>query len=96
MSVLEAQAAGLAAVVGDVGAMSSIIRAPAGTLVKGGDAAAFRGAVAAYFRLSAKIRAAMSEAVSAKAWAFHDLPFATDQLDRVLEAAVARATKRRR
>jgi glycosyltransferase involved in cell wall biosynthesis len=96
MAVLEAQAAGLVAVVGDVGAMSSIVREPAGTLVKEGDAAAFRRAVAAYLGLPAEAHAAMSEAASAKAWAFHDLPFAAAQLGRVLAAAVARAKAGRR
>jgi hypothetical protein len=35
----------------------------------------------------------MSEAAAAKAWAFHDLPFAANQLGRVL--AAARSRKRR-
>jgi hypothetical protein len=38
----------------------------------------------------------MSEAASDKAWAFHDLPMAADQLDRVLRGAAARAQARRR
>jgi glycosyltransferase involved in cell wall biosynthesis len=91
MSVLEAQAAGLPAVVGDRGAISSIVATPhTGTLVKEGDAAAFRRAVAAHLRLPVEIRAAMSEAASARARAFHDLPFAADQLGRVLATARGR------
>jgi glycosyltransferase involved in cell wall biosynthesis len=94
MSVLEAHAAGLSAVVGDGGAISSIVAAPhTGTLVREGDTAAFRRAVAAHLRLPAEVRVAMSEAAAAKAWAFHDLPFAANQLGRVL--AAARSRKRR-
>lgn len=97
MAILEAQAAGLAAIAGDVGAAGSIVADPAtGTLVKEGDAAAFRHAVAAHLVFTGEIRAAMSDAASAKAGAFHDLPFAADQLDRVLRGAAARAKARRR
>lgn len=97
MAILEAQAAGLAAVVGDVGATSSIVADPyTGTLVREGDARAFGRAVAARLRLPAELRAEMAEAASAKAWAFHDLPIAADHLDRALRAAVARARARRR
>jgi glycosyltransferase involved in cell wall biosynthesis len=97
MAILEAQAAGLVAIVGDVGAAASIVADPyTGTLVREGDAAAFRRAVAAYFRLSEVLRVAMSETAFAKAWAYHDLPMAADQLDRVLRGAVARAQASRR
>jgi glycosyltransferase involved in cell wall biosynthesis len=97
MAILEAQAAGLPAVVGDVGAASSIVaHAYTGALVAEGNAAAFGRAVAAYLGLPAELRAAMAEAAFAKAWGLHDLPFASDQLDRVLRAAVARAKPRRR
>lgn len=97
MATLEAQAAGLPAVVGDVGAASSIVAdGHTGRLVAEGDAAAFRRAVAAHLALPAEIRAAMSDAAAAKAQAFHDLPFAADQLDRVLRAAAARAKAGRR
>lgn len=97
MAILEAQAAGLAAVVGDVGAAAAIVAEPhTGTLVREGDATAFRRAVAAYLRVPDALRAAMSEAASAKALAFHDLPIAADQLDRVLRAAAARAKVGRR
>lgn len=92
MAILEAQAAALPAVVGDVGAASSIVAdGHTGFLAAVGDAAAFRHAVAAYLDLSVERRAAMSDAAAAKACAFHDLPFAADQLDRVLRGAVARA-----
>lgn len=97
MAILEAQAAGLTGVVGDVGAASSIIADPyTGTLVREGDARAFRRAVAARLRLPAELRIEMAEAASGKTWAFHDLPFAAEQLDRVLRGAVARARARRR
>lgn len=97
MSILEAQASGLIAVVGDVGAAASIVAAPdTGMLVREGDAAAFRRAVAAMLRLPAALRAEMSEAASRKARAFHDLPMAADQLDRVLRGAAARAGAGRR
>ncbi len=97
MAILEAQAAGLVAIVGHVGAAASIVAEPhTGALVREGDAAAFRRAVAAYLRVPDVLRAAMSEAASAKAGAFHDLPFAAGQLDRVLRAAAARAKAGRR
>ena len=97
MAILEAQAAGLPAVVGDVGAASSIVAdGQTGFLVAAGDAAAFRRTVAAYLDLPKEIRAAMSDAAAAKAWAFHDLRFAADQIDRVLRSAAARARARRR
>jgi glycosyltransferase involved in cell wall biosynthesis len=97
MAILEAQAAGLVAIVGDVGAAASIVADRCtGTLAREGDAAAFRRAVAASLSVPAALRAEMSEAASDKAWAFHDLPMAADQLDRVLRGAAARAQARRR
>jgi glycosyltransferase involved in cell wall biosynthesis len=97
MAILEAQAAGLVAVVGDVGAAAAIVAAPyTGALVTEGDASAFRRAVAAYLRLPDVLRADMSETASAKARACHDLPMAADQIDRVLRGAVARAKAGRR
>ncbi len=97
MATLEAQAAGLAAVVGDAGAAGTIVAdGDTGILVRAGHVGVFRRAVGAYLGLAADARMAMSRAALAKTGAYHDLPFAAAQLDRALRAAAARAKTRRR
>ena len=97
MSILEAQATGLAAVTGDSGAIGTIVAdGESGTVVPEGDALAFRRAVAAYLGLPGAVREGISRGAVAKIGLFHDIRLAAEQLDRVLQGAVARAKKRRR
>jgi glycosyltransferase involved in cell wall biosynthesis len=96
MAILEAQAAGLPVVAGDVGAIGAIVaNGTTGTLAPEGDAAAFRRAVSGMLALSPAARGAMANAAVVKASMFHDIVPAADHLDRVLRGAVARARKRR-
>jgi glycosyltransferase involved in cell wall biosynthesis len=97
MAILEAQAAGLVAVAGNVGAVGTIVAdRDTGFLVREGDVRAFRRAVAGYLGLPAEPREAMSRIAIAKTGAFHESSLAADQLNRVLRAAVLRARKRGR
>ncbi|HEY7610568.1 MAG TPA: glycosyltransferase family 4 protein [Alphaproteobacteria bacterium] len=97
MAILEAQAAGLAVVAGDVGAIGAIVVDGAtGTLVPDGDAAAFRRAVAAFLGLPGAVREGLSRGAVAKVGLFHDIRLAAEQLDWVLHGAVARAKAKRR
>jgi glycosyltransferase involved in cell wall biosynthesis len=97
MAILEAQAAGLPVVAGKVGAIPAIVAHRAtGLLVPEGDTAAFRAAVFKALKLSPAARERMAGLARVKAATFHDLLGAADHLDRVLRAAVARETKRRR
>jgi len=97
MAVLEAQAAGLAVVAGDAGAIGAIVtHGKSGTLVPVRDALAFRRAAAAFLDFPIVAREDMSSGTVAKISLVHDIVPAADQLDRVLRGAVARAKKRRR
>jgi glycosyltransferase involved in cell wall biosynthesis len=96
MSILEAQAAGLPVVAGDVGAIGVVV-APgvSGRLVPEGRAAPFRRAVAGLLA-QPKLRREMAKAAAAGAALFHDIDAAAAHLDTVLRAAVARCGKQRR
>ena len=97
MAILEAQAAGLPAVVADVGAVSTLVSdALTGFRVREGDARAFRRAVATYLGLSGEVQRCMARVAVSKVGAFHELDYAAAQLDRVLAGAIARAKARRR
>jgi glycosyltransferase involved in cell wall biosynthesis len=96
MSILEAQAAGLPVIAGDVGAIGVIVASGvSGCLVPVGRAAPFRRAVAVLLA-APKLRRSMAEAAVAGTRLFHDIDVATAHLDAVLQGAVARARKRRR
>jgi glycosyltransferase involved in cell wall biosynthesis len=95
MSILEAQAAGLPVVAGDVGAVGVVVTPGiSGLLVPAGRAAPFRRAIA---RLLAqpKLRRDMAKGAVAGTALFHDIEAAASHLDAVLQAAVARGRKRR-
>ena len=96
MSILEAQAAGLPVVAGDVGAIGVVV-APgvSGRLVPEGRAAPFHRAVAGLLA-QPKLRREMAKAAAAGAALFHDIDAAAAHLDTVLRAAVARGGKKRR
>jgi glycosyltransferase involved in cell wall biosynthesis len=97
MATLEAQAAGLPAVVGNSGAASAIVvDAETGVLAGEGDAADFRRAVAAILDRPPEERRRMSKGVVAKTSLYHHIGPAAEQLDRVLHQAALRARKRRR
>jgi glycosyltransferase involved in cell wall biosynthesis len=97
MAILEAQAAGLAVVAGDVGAIGAIVAdGESGMLVPEGDAIAFRRAVAAFLELPQAARTDMTHGTVAKIGLFHDIAMVSDQLDRVLRGAVQRARHGRR
>lgn len=97
MAILEAQAAGLAAVAGKAGAIPVIVAdGESGTLVPAGDAAAMRRAIVSYLDLSPGERERMSRWTVTKISTFHDIALAAQHLDEALRAAVARARRRRR
>jgi glycosyltransferase involved in cell wall biosynthesis len=97
MAILEAQAAGLAAVAGHVGAIPVIVADGAsGTLVPAGDAAAMRRAIVDYLELSPGERERMSRWTVTKISTFHDIALAAQQLDDALRTAVARSRRRAR
>ncbi|MCW5773952.1 MAG: glycosyltransferase family 4 protein, partial [Rhodospirillaceae bacterium] len=96
MAILEAQAAGLAAVVGDAGATAVIVaEGETGRVVPVGKIAPFRRAVAALLADPDR-RRAMGQAALAKAGRLHGLDRAAAQLDLFLHRAVERAGKRQR
>ena len=96
MSILEAQAAGLPVVAGDVGAIGVIV-APgvSGRLVPAGRAAPLRRAVAELLAQPG-LRRGMAEGAIAGTQLFHDIALAAEHLDAVLAGALARHQKRRR
>jgi len=97
MAILEAQAAGLPAVVADVGAIGTIVsESYTGFRVPEGDVRAFRRGVADYLGLSEEVQRAMARVAFWKVRAFHEIAYAAAQLNRVLEGAAARAGKKRR
>ncbi len=95
MSILEAQAAGLPVVAGNVGAIGVIV-APgvSGQLVPVGRMQPFRRAVAALLA-QPKLRQEMAKGAIAGTTLFHDIDLAAQHLDSVLAGAVARMKKRR-
>lgn len=97
MAILEAQAAGLPVVAGNSGAIGAIVAdGETGYLVPEGDPVACRRAIATFLSLPPSERARMSNAAQLKIRVFHEIALAADQLDRVLQGAVARAAKRRK
>jgi len=88
MALLEAQAAGLPVVAGDVGGVSAIIAdGETGMLVPPGDIAGFARAIAGLLEDPAR-RRAMGEAAAKRAAATHGLDAAARQLDRLLRRLV--------
>lgn len=88
MAILEAQAAGVPAVVGRAGAIPEIVAYDAtGLVVPVGDAKAFAAAVATLLD-DAAARGRMAAAALAKVAARHDLAAAARTLDRALAAAL--------
>ena len=95
MAILEAQAAGLPAVVGETGATGVIVATgETGVLVPEGGLLPFRRAIG---RLLAgpDERHALSKAAVRRTGHFHDIDRAASHLDSVVKAAVARARQRR-
>ena len=97
MAILEAQAAGLPVVAGNVGALGTIVsHGETGYLVPEGDATAFRAAVAAFLDLPTEKRAALAQLALAKTETMHDIDeWAAGHLDEVLKTAFERAARRR-
>src|SRR5262249_52031442 len=90
MSILEAQAAGLPVVAGEVGAIGVIVSSGvSGRLVPVGRTAPFRRAVA-YLLAQPDLRRTMSEAAIAGTRLFHDIALAAEHLDAVLQGALSR------
>jgi len=97
MALLEAQAAGLAVVAGNVGAIGTIVsHGETGFLVPEGDAMAFRKAVAAFLDLPIEKRAEFTRVALAKTETMHDIDeWGAGHLDEVLRSAFDRAAGRR-
>ncbi len=96
MAILEAQAMGLPAVVGDSGATGVMVAdGKTGKVVPVGRVAPFRRAIAELLARPEE-RRAMGEAAGIKVVLFHDLPAAAVHLEAALLAAAARAKGRRR
>jgi glycosyltransferase involved in cell wall biosynthesis len=90
MAILEAQAAGLPVVAGNAGAIGVIVGdGQTGSLAPVGRAGPFRRALAGLLRQS-ELRAAMSRRALEKTGQWHGLDRAAEQLDRALQAAVAK------
>ncbi len=88
MALLEAQAAGLAAVAGDAGGVASILRhGETGLLAPEGDAAAL-GAAAAALLARPQARARMGRRAARRAVARHGIGVAARALDGALRRAV--------
>ena len=95
LAVLEAQAAGLPAVVGRAGALDGIVAdGKTGVLVAPGDTRAFAAAIAGLLADAGR-RRAFGKAALAKTRRLHDLAAAAKTLDRELRAALRRFARRR-
>ena len=96
MALLEAQAAGLAVVAGNVGAIGTIVlHGETGFLVPEGDARAFRKAVAEFLDLPIQKRAAFAKLALAKTETLHDInDLGAGHLGDLLQSAVDRASGR--
>jgi glycosyltransferase involved in cell wall biosynthesis len=92
-AILEAQAAGLAVVAGNAGAVGRIVACGrTGLLVRAGDAAAFARAVSLLLDDEA-LRRRMGGAAARKAARRHDVGAAANALDRLLGALVRRGAR---